>query len=201
MATPLGHYLVGLSLASALARDAEERARGRWLAAIACVPDLDVIPGLFVGDLARFHHGATHSLLATALFTGAAAGILSWRDGAPAPKLLLLVLMLYASHSLLDAFTLDTAAPYGVPLLWPWTGTTYEFPWMLLPNVQHSREPLVSAHNVLLMAQEAFVFVPLVGLAHVLASSRCAWKRPAVWLYGGWFLVAVAISVASLNSF
>lgn len=201
MATPLGHYLVGLSLAVGLGRDAPERARGRWLAALACVPDLDVIPGVFVGDLGRFHHGATHSLTAAALFAGTTTLVLLWRGRPATTRLLLLVFVLYASHSLVDAFTLDTSPPRGVPLLWPWDHTTYKSPWPLLPNVQHTREPLLSTHNLLLMVQEAMLFVPLVALAHVLRSRRRTWTRSAVYLYGGWFVAAVAVSVASLNAF
>jgi hypothetical protein len=50
------------------------------------------------------------------------------------------------------------------------------------------------------MVQEMVVFVPLVALAHVLRSRRRAWARPAVFLYGSWFLAAVAVSVAALNA-
>ena len=62
-ATPVGHYFLGLSIAQVFARDDAERKEGLWLATIACLPDLDVVPGLFVGMLAQFHHGASHSLV------------------------------------------------------------------------------------------------------------------------------------------
>ncbi len=64
VATPVGHYLLGLSITQAVAQDPAQRKRGLWLATIACLPDLDVIPGLFVGGIAEFHHGASHSFAA-----------------------------------------------------------------------------------------------------------------------------------------
>jgi len=62
MATPVGHMLMG---ASTLALSGPRRARARLVALGALVgaaPDLDFLPGLVLGDPARFHHGPTHSL-------------------------------------------------------------------------------------------------------------------------------------------
>ncbi|HEX9818976.1 MAG TPA: metal-dependent hydrolase [Methylomirabilota bacterium] len=198
MATPLGHYLFGLALAAGLARDGRERAHGPWLAAVACVPDLDVIPGLVVGDPSRFHHGVTHSLTAAVLFAGAFAALGTWAGRRATARLVVLVAVLYASHSVLDALTLDLSDPRGVPLLWPWRDTTYESPWLLLPNVQHTREPVVSAHNALLMVREAVVFLPLIGLVRAVRGCRGAWAAAATWIYASCFAAATAVSVASL---
>jgi hypothetical protein len=200
MATPLGHYLVGLALAGGLARDDHERARSPWLAAIACVPDLDLVPGVLVGDPSRFHHGVTHSLTAAILFAGAVAVLLAVAGHRAPTRFVLVVAALYASHSALDALTLDNSDPRGVPLLWPWRDTTYESPWLLLANVQHTREPIVSAHNLRLMLQEAFVFLPLVGLIRTVRGSRRAWAGAATWVYASWFLAAAGISFASLKT-
>lgn len=201
MATPLGHYLFGLAIAEALGQDRDEREWAPWLAAIACVPDLDFLPGLLMGDPSRFHHGASHSLTAAVLFTIVAVPLLSWRGRRPWGRLLVLVFALYASHVVLDFVTLDPGEPRGVPLWWPWLPTTYESPWLLLPNVQHTREPLLSAHNALLMVQEAVLFLPLVGLVRALKGPGRPWAEPVTWLCGAWFVAAVGISVASLNSF
>lgn len=200
MATPLGHYLVGYALAAGLARDGRERAHSSWLAVVACVPDLDLIPGFVVGDPSRFHHGVTHSLTAAVLFAGAVAALVTGAGRRPTARLVVLVGMLYASHSLLDALTLDTSDPRGVPLLWPWRDTTYESPWLLLPNVQHTRAPIVSAHNALLMLQEAFVFLPLIGLVRTARGCRRAWTAATTWVYATWFAAAAAVSLASLST-
>jgi membrane-bound metal-dependent hydrolase YbcI (DUF457 family) len=199
MATPLGHYLVGLAVAEGVARDRQELRWAPWLAAVACAPDLDVLPGLLVGDMSRFHHGISHSLAAAVAFAGGTLAVLRWRGWPVRPRLFLLVAVLYASHSALDGVTMDNSDPRGMPLLWPWVTTAFQSPWLLLPNVQHSSAPVVSTHNAVLMAQEAALFVPLVGLVRRLRDR--AWTSHAVWLYAGWFLAAVGLSVSTVNAF
>jgi membrane-bound metal-dependent hydrolase YbcI (DUF457 family) len=198
MATPLGHYLLGLSITQASARDSTEANRGLWLALIACVPDLDIIPGLWVGKLNQFHHGVTHSFAAALMFSVCAWLWFRPRVGRVALRLAFLMFCLYSSHVILDYFTLDTGVPYGVPLFWPLSHETYQSPWLLLPNVQHTRAPVFSLHNILLMVQEAALFLPLVGLIRAVKHSRTAWPIPRVWLYGCWFILALWASVFAL---
>jgi inner membrane protein len=199
MATPLGHYLVGLSVTQGLARDSAERKRGLWLATIACLPDLDVIPGLFVGRLAQFHHGVSHSFAAAAIFSIATWFFFRQRDRASWSHLTSLVFLLYASHVVLDFFTLDTGAPYGVPLFWPLSHESYQSSWLLLPNVQHTRAPLVSAHNIWLAAREGMIFLPLIGFIRALKHPKTAWRLRHAWFFGGWFILALWASVLSLH--
>ena len=199
MATPVGHYLLGLSVAQLLAKDTVERRRqSLWLAAIACVPDLDVIPGIFVGNLARFHHGVSHSFFAGAVFAFGGLWILRWLNWKVSSRLFLLLFFLYASHILLDLITLDNGSPVGMPMFWPWNLETYQSPWLLLPNVQHTRASLFSGHNLFLMAQESLVFFPLLGLMQGLTRWPRPWLAPPVWLYGAWFVGAVSASCFSL---
>ncbi len=197
MATPVGHYLLGLSITQAVAQDPAQRKRGLWLATIACLPDLDVIPGLFVGGIAQFHHGATHSFAAAVIFSVIGLLIVKWRRWNVSAGVFFLLFFLYASHVTLDFFTLDTGAPYGVPLFWPWNHETYQSPWLLLPNVQHTRAPLLSTHNLFLMIQEGLVFLPLVGLIQALRTSRWPWPKATAWVYGGWLVIALWASVFS----
>jgi membrane-bound metal-dependent hydrolase YbcI (DUF457 family) len=197
MATPIGHYLLGLAITEACARDAQERRRAPWLATVACMPDLDVLPGLLVGNLSLFHHGASHSLVAAGMAAVASAALLAYGRREVSPRLPILVFGLYASHSVLDSFTLDTTAPIGMPLFWPWS-QTFQAPWALLPNVQHTREPLVSAHNALLMVREILILAPLVGAVLAWRSSSRGWRDSVVWVCGASFLVAAGLSIASL---
>jgi LexA-binding, inner membrane-associated putative hydrolase len=74
MATPIGHYLFGLSITQTFARDEHEKRQAFWLAAVACLPDLDIVPGVMVGKLNQFHHGASHSFFAAALFPSSVSG-------------------------------------------------------------------------------------------------------------------------------
>jgi len=195
MATPVGHYLLGLSITQVFSHEQAEKRRGVWMASIACLPDLDVIPGLFVGEIAQFHHGATHSFTAAAIFSVIGLLIVKWRRWNVSAGLFFLLFFLYASHAILDFFTLDTGEPYGVPLFWPWILETYQSPWLLLPNVQHTRAPLLSSHNLFLTLREGLVFLPLIGLIQALKVSRRPWPSAAAGIYGGWFLIALWVSV------
>ena len=71
MASPVFHGLAGAGLAYALAADARlpltlslRRAVPLMTgaAALACLPDLDYLPGLAAGSLNAFHQQGTHSL-------------------------------------------------------------------------------------------------------------------------------------------
>jgi membrane-bound metal-dependent hydrolase YbcI (DUF457 family) len=199
MATPVGHYLVGASITALALRGRAARRQAPWWALVACAPDLDVLPGLAVGELGRFHHGASHSLAAAAMAAMLATAVLVSTGRARMLRTGALVFALYASHSVLDSFTLDTGWPIGVPFFWPWSAETYQAPWLLLPNVQHTRAPLVSVHNALLMARELLIFAPLLGL--VLADRICARgrRRVATGLCAGWFVAATGLSIASLS--
>jgi inner membrane protein len=199
MATPVGHYLLGLSVSQLFARDRDQRRQGLWLATIACMPDLDVIPGLLVGKLNQFHHGASHSFFAAALFSFVGLWVFRWWGRKLSCRLFLLLFFLYVSHTVLDYLCLDTGAPFGVPLFWPWSQETYQSPWLLLPNVHHTSRPLFGAHNLLLMVREMLVFFPLFGLVQGLTRSSRPWSALATWLYGCWFIVAVSASLSSLH--
>ena len=197
MATPIGHYLLGLSTTQIFGRHHLVRRKGPWLGVIACLPDLDILPGLIFRDLSRFHHGVSHSLIAATVFSVMASLLLGSKKVRLVTPLLFLFFLLYTSHIVLDFFTLDTGAPYGVPLFWPWISDSYQSPWPLLPNVQHTRAPLLSSHNLLLIAQEILLFLPLYRLTKTLRTSRRS--SPGTWVYGGWFLVALVASLILTN--
>jgi membrane-bound metal-dependent hydrolase YbcI (DUF457 family) len=199
MATPVGPYLFGLSIAVLAAPNATERRQAPWWALIACAPDLDVLPGAAVGQLGRFHHDASHSLAAAGLVALTTLAFVTYRRGRPALWTAAVVFVLYASHSALDYVTVDTGPPIGIPLLWPWSQQTFQAPWPLLPNVQHTRAPLVSVHNALLMVRETLIFAPLVGLALAGRAPLAPGRSVAMWLWGVGFLLAAGLSVASLG--
>jgi membrane-bound metal-dependent hydrolase YbcI (DUF457 family) len=82
----------------------------------------------------------------------------------------------YASHLALDYVTYDGSAPYGIPILWPFTWQPFLSPITLLPHVQHTRAPVLSLHNLLLMALETVLLGPLLAWS-LLASSRRRRRR------------------------
>lgn len=134
MATPLGHALIGAGIGARFQRHGR-MARVLFVGALAGVaPDLDFLPGLLAGAPARFHHAQSHSILAAIV-----AGGLFYLLLQPRAVLWGLVGGLgYASHLLLDLVTVDDAAPFGIPLLWPLSAATFQSPITIFPRVPHS---------------------------------------------------------------
>jgi membrane-bound metal-dependent hydrolase YbcI (DUF457 family) len=116
MATSLGHYLFDLSIAQSVARDEHAKKQAFWLAAVACLPDLDVVPGIMVGQLNRFHHGVSHSFTAAIIFALGVGLLFKWWIGKRSLKFGALCFLLYSSHVILDFLSLDTGGVRGVPL-------------------------------------------------------------------------------------
>ena len=143
MASPVLHGLAGAGLAYAMAGGtglplfASWRKTGGYLlagAALACLPDVDYLPGLLRGYLNTTHQQATHSVAWVLL---AAFGIwLLGRAVQPAwfgKRTLALLLVLIGSHLAIDLLTEDRMAPYGIPLGAPFSEATVRGPFALLP--------------------------------------------------------------------
>src|SRR5688500_803129 len=97
MSTPLGHSLAGAAVGLALARGLDARRAAAVGAAVAVAPDLDFIPGLLIGDPGRFHHAASHSIIA-AVAIASMAGAMS----VPRARWSFLVFLAYCTHLALD---------------------------------------------------------------------------------------------------
>jgi hypothetical protein len=116
MPSPLGHALAGAAVGWIVAGDTggtRHRVRqppwrhGLFFAALAMVPDLDLIVGA--------HSGPTHSVGAAVL--AGLAGLALTRHA----RLALAAAAAYASHPLLDWLGTDTSPPIGVMALWPFS--------------------------------------------------------------------------------
>lgn len=143
MASPVFHGLAGAGLAYAMAGDASlplfASLRKAWplLAAgavLACLPDVDYLPGLLRGYLNTTHQQATHGVAWVLL---AAFGLwLLGRAGKPAwfgRRALAFLLILVGSHLAIDLVTEDRLAPYGIPLGAPFAERPVRAPFALLP--------------------------------------------------------------------
>jgi len=131
MPLPVGHALAGI---------AWQRIRPglffdhSWLDAlffifVANLPDADFLPGLILGRPNLYHHGVFHSLGAALAVAAVGAGLfqLQRRRGSAQRHgrfrgQAAMIFMLFYSHLLLDFFTYDLVAPYGLPLWWPFSG-------------------------------------------------------------------------------
>ncbi len=119
MALPIVHGTAGYLIQ----RHNRTMRTGVWsvLAAVlvANLPDFDFIVGFVLGKPGMFHRGFSHTVLAAVVF-GLAAGTcyrLVTKSGWI--KATVLFTSLYASHLVVDAFTVDARAPYGGQFLWP----------------------------------------------------------------------------------
>lgn len=143
MASPVFHGLAGAGLAYAMAGDAGlplfASLRKTWKilalgAVLACLPDVDYLPGAWRGYLNTTHQQATHSvawagLVAAGLWALGRAWRPAWFDGRAAVFLLVLI----GSHLIIDGFTEDRLAPYGIPLWAPFSHMPVHAPFSWLP--------------------------------------------------------------------
>jgi len=125
MASPVGHALIGLGLAAAVAEaTGTPSSPALWLGAIVAsgVPDLDFVGTIFGLASRRVHRHATHSLLVLGSLILVAAWAWTLLPGEVEPGLGLAWAAALLSHPLLDlAGTGPVAAArgFGVALLWP----------------------------------------------------------------------------------
>jgi membrane-bound metal-dependent hydrolase YbcI (DUF457 family) len=153
------------------------------LAVAAIAPDFDFIPGILIGDYNRFHHGATHSLTAAgfaglATWAVARAAGLSW-----ARRLAVLVTLAYLSHLALDMATYDGAAPYGVPLLWPASGSRFTWPVHLFMDIRREKDEanffvsLLMHHNLRALMREVIVIAGAFVVASIVRVATTTARR------------------------
>ena len=135
------------------------------------VSDLDFIPGLFVGDVYRFHHGFSHSFLGSFLMALFLHGIYqmcfkdnSWTGFG-------LVAGAVFSHPILDLFVADPSAPYGCPIFWPLTDARFISPIVFFARTSLRVSPFERI-NLLSYWIETVVFLPWVVIFYFLRSRK-----------------------------
>jgi inner membrane protein len=179
MATPLGHVLAGYAIYGfARAPKAGEHPGLAVLGVImAAAPDLDLIPGLLVGQPALYHGGISHSLGFALLISLGVAGISKMRGKVFLP-VFVVGLLAYSSHLLLDWLGPDGRPPFGIPVFWPISNETFisPVPVPVLPGVRHAGvteasisewiQGILSLHNVAAVVVEAALIAPFIFLAY-----------------------------------
>lgn len=154
MSTPVGHMLAGATSTFGARPDASLRRRLVAGALIGGAPDLDFVPGLLIGDPARFHHGPSHSLafaVAAALIAWVVVSRDRWRWSLTAG-------LAYASHLVLDALTADPSAPVGMQMFWPLSDAYVASPFRPLPRVLHTVVSAINLHNAGVVLLELALF-------------------------------------------
>lgn len=186
MATPIGHSVAGYGF-FLLTDKGSERPRVLLLFLsffFALLPDLDFLPGLFVGKPALYHHGLSHSVGAAVLagLLGASLVTTLRREGRSFVGVFLLLFGAYCSHLLLDIVGPDGRPPYGIPLLWPLSQEYFISPVPLLLSVHHAPTTdtstvewltnIFSWHNLLAIGIEIVVVSPFLLLSNMIRSRR-----------------------------
>jgi inner membrane protein len=179
LASPVGHSLLGLALGKMIGCSTAMNPWGWYVfaAAAANAPDLDFLPGLFTGDINRFHQGASHSLVAALIF-GAAVALVALRFCRTPARVGFAGVVLYSSHLLLDLFCEDKRAPFGVPVLWPFSSEHFSVPWPIFQGVKHGVPGenlsafvghLFAWPNLSVVALETVILLPLLLLSWYMA--------------------------------
>jgi len=176
MATPVGHVLAGCAVGWVGASGERRHHRPLLVTCglLAVAPDLDFLPGVLLGQPALYHQGPSHSVAAALAASVVAA--LAFRAAGSRPRCAAPIFFAaYVSHLVLDLFGPDERAPYGIPLLWPFSDQAFLAPVTLLRGVDHAEststgtaawlERVVSLQNLEAVALEALWVAPLIAVA------------------------------------
>jgi inner membrane protein len=175
MPSPVAHSLTGYVIYRA-AGPVQAR---RWQHVVlylfaANAADLDFVPGFLVGDPDLYHHGVSHSVGFAVLFAAALSLLLLFLEKGPIRRNFPIFFCLYGSHVILDWLSVDTAFPYGVPLLWPLAEEYSIAPFPFLPDVSRTSSSgvsfitsLFSLHNFWTVGVELLLLSPFVWFVSI----------------------------------
>jgi inner membrane protein len=188
MPLPIGHALTGIAFLPACPGLIFKK---KWADVVffiflANLPDADFLPGLILGFPNLYHHGIFHSLGA-ALAVTAIIGWFFFRKKQHPWRLSALVFLLFYSHLLLDFFTMDFTAPYGLPIFWPFSKKYYIAAHPFFFNITRSAHTanffssLLNRHNLKAALLEIVLLgglALLAGVVHWLLNKNSGRSRP-----------------------
>lgn len=174
MPLPIGHALAGVAF---FRTRPGLFFKNKWLDALCFVflanlPDADFLPGIILGFPNFYHHGIFHSLGA-ALAVAAAMGWISFQKKRHFWQLSAITFLIFYSHLLLDFFSKDFAAPYGLPLFWPFLNKYYISAHPIFLNITRSDRSvnffssLLNRHNLEAALREILLLGGLVLLVEI----------------------------------
>ncbi|MBI2836826.1 MAG: metal-dependent hydrolase [Acidobacteria bacterium] len=169
MATPLGHGLAGAIICLGCRRVGWQAPSMAAAVIVANLPDADFLPGILVGWPSRYHHGASHSIVA-AMICALAIGI--WSAAGkhhPTPaRAGILLGVCYLSHVIIDYFTVDTGTAVGIPVFWPFSHDLFIAPHPIFGDVKRDNffDLAILRHDLWNLVIESAVFLPLFLLLH-----------------------------------
>lgn len=163
MASPIAHSLTGALIYAAWSRQPRTTDPVLWLLVFAAnLPDLDLIPGLLVGNEALYHRTISHSLTFVASISILTFFILKRAGNLQATRLTLAVCLALLSQLGIDWISYDDTPPAGIALFWPFSDDHFMSPYTVFLNVRRDNlfTHAVLAHNFWALAREALTLAP-----------------------------------------
>ena len=179
MPSPIGHSLAGLALFFFSVRRRLYNWKLLFIALFAAIlPDCDFLFGFVIGQPNKYHHQFTHSVIFVIIAGLALALLIRERNRVLFLSNAILFSLMGILHLTLDSLCVDTSAPFGLQILWPFTEKFYIFYTTPLLDIQRSSESatffssMFSWHNFKAISLEIVIFAPLVYLAYFLNRNK-----------------------------
>jgi inner membrane protein len=181
MPSPIGHTIAGFCGLLLAPKGAIPKPPLNTLLAsvvLANLPDIDILPGLFLGNPAIFHRQGTHSIAASIL-VGILVSILSrWnRASAKFIRLGVWATALYFSHIVLDLLVTDPSPPRGLQLFWPFSDAYFISPITVFGGFNYFNpemgmlRSILRANNLITVLREIALMMPIYLCVHYLVHS------------------------------
>jgi inner membrane protein len=148
-----------------------------FCALLAMLPDFDFLFGIIEGDPNKYHHDISHSL-----FFGLVVSIVCAAAFFPRERFWIFTVLFfsaYLSHLLLDFFSLDRSEPYGMKLLWPFSGDHYIAPRIIFSdirrvnrNTEFFQSVVTNTHNYWAVLREILILAPPALVVRYLRKRR-----------------------------
>lgn len=179
MPTPVGHVLGGIMCLFFN----KEFVLKNWpvlclVVFYALLPDIDFLFGLVEGLPNKYHHQSTHSFVFIVLAGLLGGFIVNKLKIMQFTKSFVLFTVSGASHLLLDVLALDTKAPFGAPLFWPFSNKFFISPVTIFSDVHRSSSShtfwasLLSSHNFETVLIEIAILLPIVILLFFVGKNK-----------------------------
>lgn len=183
MALPIAHATAGYLIHRLDRRRTDFDGWRRALAfmVIANLPDADFLVGFAFGAPGALHRGVSHTVLAALVFGAATAAFAARRRRERFWSAFVIFAAVYASHLLVDAFTVDARGPAGARFLWPLSQAYYISPVTVFHEILidgRSRsgflQSVLAWPTVVVLAREALIAAVLIG-AYGVAEAWWPW--------------------------
>ncbi|MBD3374897.1 hypothetical protein GF406_07685 [candidate division KSB1 bacterium] len=165
MPTPVGHTVAGMIVAKG-GIHIHKGLLGIVLL-FSLLPDFDFLIGFAVGDPNRYHHHFTHSFLFIVFCALIAALIVSHKSSLKFKNIFVYSCFAGFAHLGMDLLAVDTSAPYGAPVFWPFSSTYFIASVQPFADVHRDSNTgtffisLFNTHNLNTVVREIIILVPL----------------------------------------